>query len=79
MISMKGHDMICKLMRAAGQATDKDEMVKSWTEIEDYIAGLEEALRYVVKCNDEAMPNPETQQWMCSPCRAQCTKALENK
>jgi hypothetical protein len=40
---------------------------------------LEEALRYVVKCNDEAMPDPNNQQWMGSPCREQCVEALENK
>lgn len=44
MISAKGHDMICKLMTAAGQATDKDAMVNSWTDIEDYISQLEQAL-----------------------------------
>lgn len=47
--------------------------------LQERIDELEEALRYVVECNDEAMPNPETQQWMCSPCREQCMKALEGK
>jgi hypothetical protein len=40
---------------------------------------LETALRYVVKCNDEAMPDPVNQQWLGSPCREQCMKTLENK
>ena len=79
MISNKGHTLICELMRAAIKATDKDELTNSWTKLEDYITGLEAALSDVVKCNDEAMPDPINQQWLTSPCRESCTKALENK
>ena len=48
MISKKGHDMICNLMTAAGKATNKDEMVKSWTELEDYVSDLESLLSQMI-------------------------------
>lgn len=44
MISGKGHDMICKLVSAAGKANDKEVLVKSWTQLEDYVSNLEKAL-----------------------------------
>ena len=44
-----------------------------------YVEDLEEALHNVVKCNDEAMPDPVNEQWLGSPCREQCMKALGDK
>ena len=45
--------------------------------LQERIDELEAALKDVVKCNDEAMPNPVTQQWLTSPCRESCLKVLE--
>lgn len=45
MISGKGHDMICNLVSAAGKANDKEDLVKSWTQLEEYVCNLETALK----------------------------------
>lgn len=54
---------------------EQDEDIKK---LDQEVEKLKEALRYVIECNDVAMPDPVCQQWMGSPCRAECVKVLED-